>query len=77
MSRMTRRSKYHLHPLPFIVAAGVSGAALEPGDVGFPFALPREGGEAGHVALEVKVIDEGQGLAVAFQRRKWCFMAPR
>ena len=54
---MARRSKDPLHPLPFLVAAGVGGAALEPGDVGFPFGLPREGGEAGHVALEVEVID--------------------
>ena len=54
-------SKDPLHPLPFFITAGIGGAALEPGDVCFPFGLPREGGEAGHVALEVEVIDEGKG----------------
>ena len=73
---MTWWSKDPLHPLPLLIAAGVGGAALEPGDVGFPFGLPREGGEASYVALEVEVIEECQGLAVAFQRGMWCFMAP-
>ena len=61
-----------LHPLPLLITAGIGGAALEPGDVGFPFGLPREGGEAGHVSLEVEVIDDGKGMAVSFHCRVWC-----
>ena len=49
--------KNPLHQLPFFVAAGVGGAALELGDVGFPFGLAGKRGQAGHVALEVEVVD--------------------
>ena len=42
--------------MPFLVTAGIGTAALELGDVGFPFRLTREGGEFCHVLLEVKVV---------------------
>ena len=45
-----------LHQLPLVGGAGVGGAALELGDVCFPFGLARESGEACHVALEVEVV---------------------
>ena len=35
-----------LHQLPLVGGAGVGGAALEQGDIGFPFGLAGESGEA-------------------------------
>ena len=62
------------HQLPFFVAAGGGGAALELGDVGFPFGLAGQSGQAGHVAGPVEVVhgvadhEEGSAEAPDFHR---------
>ena len=53
---MFQVSEDALHELPLLVTAGVGTAALELGDVSFPLGLTREGGKAGHVPLEVKIV---------------------
>lgn len=51
------RVKYLLHQLPFVCRGGRGRAALELGDVCLPFCLAGQAGEAGHIPLEVEVVD--------------------
>ena len=46
-----------LHQPPFLMAGQGWVGALGFGDEGFPFGLTGQVGEAGHVALEVEVVD--------------------
>ena len=43
------------HRLPFLIAAGGGGAALELGDEGFPLFLAGQGGEALHGLVPVEI----------------------
>ena len=45
-----------LHEVPLLGGGHGGVAALEAGDVGLPFGLAREGGEAGVVLDEIKVV---------------------
>ena len=50
------RIKYLFHRLPLICRLGISCAALKLADVRLPLGLAGQGGESGHITIEVEVI---------------------
>ena len=54
--RYDRTLENAFHHLPLLVTAGVGCTPLELGDVRFPLSLTREGGQAFHIALPVKIV---------------------